>query len=187
MGERKERSILEKVSKGEYYITPTAIAYTSGKAAHLETPYEAVLADSIASLKDGYDVFFQTGTDEHGQKIEAEGPGSRCDAAGYVGRRGGGGEGPVGSHGEPPMINLSVPQMRIVQTQVQKIFKRLYDQGIFTKGHYEGLYCTPAESLLDRIPAGRRQVPGLRQREVSKAPPRKDLFLQNEQICGRAD
>ncbi len=134
------------MSKGKYYIT-TAIAYTSGKP-HIGNSYEIVLADSIARFKrkDGYDVFFQTGTDEHGQKIElkAEEAGITPkkfvdDVAGTI-------------KGLWDLMNTSYD--RFIRTtdadhekQVQKIFKKLYDQGDIYKGAYEGLYCTPCESF----------------------------------------
>ena len=104
-------------SKGPFYMT-TAIAYTSGKP-HIGNTYEVVLADSIARFRrqEGYDVFFQTGTDEHGQKIEL-----KAEEAG-------------------------ITPKEFVEKQVQKIFKKLYDQGDIYKGSYEGMYCTPCESF----------------------------------------
>ena len=133
-------------SKGSYYIT-TAIAYTSGKP-HIGNSYEIVLADSIARFKrcDGYDVFFQTGTDEHGQKIEL-----KAEEAGVTPK-----EFVDGVAGQIREIcdSLNVSYDHFIRTtdeyhekQVQKIFKRLYDQGDIYKGAYEGMYCTPCESF----------------------------------------
>ena len=134
------------MSKGKYYIT-TAIAYTSGKP-HIGNTYEAVLADSIARFKrkDGYDVFFQTGTDEHGQKIELKAQEAGVTPQDYV-------DGVAGEvKGLWDLMGTSYD--KFIRTtdedhvkQVQKIFKRLYDQGDIYKGHYEGLYCTPCESF----------------------------------------
>ncbi len=134
------------MNKGKYYIT-TAIAYTSGKP-HIGNNYEIVLADSIARFKrkEGYDVFFQTGTDEHGQKIELKAQEAGVspkafvdDVAGVI-------------RGLCDMLNISYD--KFIRTtddyhekQVQKIFKRLYDQGDIYKSAYEGLYCTPCESF----------------------------------------
>ncbi len=134
------------MSKPKYYMT-TAIAYTSGKP-HIGNTYEIVLADSIARFRreQGYDVFFQTGTDEHGQKIEL-----KADAAGvtpkeYV-------DGVAGEiHRIWDLMNTSYD--KFIRTtdadhekQVQKIFKKLYDKGDIYKGPYEGMYCTPCESF----------------------------------------
>ncbi len=132
--------------KKPYYIT-TAIAYASGKP-HIGNTYEIVLADSIARFKraQGYDVFFQTGTDEHGQKIEekAEAAGKTCKE--FV-------------DGAAAQIKtiwdlMNTSYDKFIRTtdadheeQVQKIFKRLYDQGDIYKGYYEGMYCTPCESF----------------------------------------
>ena len=134
------------MSKKPYYIT-TAIAYTSGKP-HIGNNYEIVLADAIARFKrkEGYDVFFQTGTDEHGQKIElkAQDAGVSCkefvdEVAGVI-------------QGLCDQLNISYD--KFIRTtddyhekQVQKIFKRLYNQGDIYKSSYEGLYCTPCESF----------------------------------------
>ena len=132
--------------KGKYYIT-TAIAYTSGKP-HIGNSYEIVLADSIARFKrkDGYDVFFQTGTDEHGQKIEMKAQEAGITPKEYVDNVAG-------------MIRklwdlMDTSYDNFVRTtdkphekQVQKIFKKLYEQGDIYKGAYEGLYCTPCESF----------------------------------------
>jgi methionyl-tRNA synthetase len=133
-------------NKGKYYIT-TAIAYTSGKP-HIGNNYEIVLADSIARYKrkDGYDVFFQTGTDEHGQKIELKAADAGVSPKEYVDRIAG------IIRGLCDLLNISYD--KFIRTtddyhekQVQKIFKRLYKQGDIYKGAYEGLYCTPCESF----------------------------------------
>ncbi len=134
------------MSKPKYYIT-TAIAYTSGKP-HIGNTYEAVLADAIARYKrsQGYDVFFMTGTDEHGQKIElkAEEAGVSCQE--FV-------DGVAGVIKDIwDMMGTSYDKfIRTTdadhEAQVQKIFKKLYEQGDIYKGHYEGLYCTPCESF----------------------------------------
>ena len=134
------------MSKPKYYIT-TAIAYASGKP-HIGNTYEIVLADSIARFKrgQGYDVFFQTGTDEHGQKIEL-----KAEAAGITPKQ----------HvdkvaGEIRRIwdLMNTSYDKFIRTtdpehelQVQKIFKKLYEQGDIYKSSYEGLYCTPCESF----------------------------------------
>lgn len=134
------------MNKGKYYIT-TAIAYTSGKP-HIGNSYEIVLADSIARFKrkDGYDVFFQTGTDEHGQKIELKAAEAGVTPREFV-------DNVAGTIRE--LWNLMETSydkfIRTTDTdherQVQKIFKRLYDQGDIYKGSYEGMYCTPCESF----------------------------------------
>lgn len=134
------------MSKGKYYIT-TAIAYTSGKP-HIGNSYEIVLADSIARFKrkDGYDVFFQTGTDEHGQKIELKAQEAGITPKEFVDNVAGTIKG---------LWNLmDTSYDHFIRTtddyhekQVQKIFKRLYDQGDIYKSAYEGLYCTPCESF----------------------------------------
>ena len=132
--------------KKPYYIT-TAIAYTSGKP-HIGNTYEIVLADSIARYKreQGYDVRFQTGTDEHGQKIEL-----KAEEAGVTPK-----EFVDGVAGEIKRIwdLMNTSYDKFIRTtddyhekQVQKIFKKLYDQGDIYKGYYEGLYCTPCESF----------------------------------------
>ncbi len=132
--------------KKPYYIT-TAIAYTSGKP-HIGNTYEIVLADSIARFKrqEGYEVFFQTGTDEHGQKIE-----NKAGAAGITPKEFVDG---VAAQIQDiwDMMNTSYDKfVRTTDTyheaQVQKIFKKLYEKGDIYKGHYEGLYCTPCESF----------------------------------------
>ena len=133
-------------NKGKFYMT-TAIAYTSGKP-NIGNTYEIILADSIARYKrfEGYDVFFQTGTDEHGQKIELKAQEAGISPKEYV-------DGVAGQVKEIwDMMNTSYD--KFIRTtdaphekQVQKIFKKLYDQGDIYKGHYEGLYCTPCESF----------------------------------------
>lgn len=136
----------DEMDKKKYYIT-TAIAYTSGKP-HIGNTYEAVLADSIARFKrqQGYDVFFQTGTDEHGQKIElkAEEAGVSCKE--FVDQ--------VSGEIKNIWDLMGTSYDKFIRTtddyhekQVQKIFKKLYDQGDIYKGYYEGLYCTPCESF----------------------------------------
>jgi len=130
----------------KYYIT-TAIAYTSGKP-HIGNTYEIVLADSIARFKrqQGYDVFFQTGTDEHGQKIELKAQEAGISPKEFV-------DGVADQiKGIWDMMNTSYDKFirttdAYHEEQVQKIFKKLYDQGDIYKGHYEGLYCTPCESF----------------------------------------
>ncbi len=132
--------------KGKYYLT-TAIAYTSGKP-HIGNNYEVVLADSIARFKrkEGYEVFFQTGTDEHGQKIEQKAQEAGVTPKEFV-------DGVAGTiRGLCDLLNVSYD--KFIRTtdadherQVQKIFRRLYEQGDIYKGSYEGLYCTPCESF----------------------------------------
>ena len=133
-------------NKPKYYIT-TAIAYASGKP-HIGNTYEIVLADAIARYKrsQGYDVFFQTGTDEHGQKIEL-----KAEEAGVTPK-----EFVDDAAGEIRIIwdLMNTSYDKFIRTtddyhgkQVQKIFKKLYDQGDIYKGAYEGLYCTPCESF----------------------------------------
>ena len=132
--------------KGKYYIT-TAIAYASGKP-HIGNTYEIVLADSIARFKrqEGYDVFFQTGTDEHGQKIELKAEDAGVTPKEYV-------DNVAGTIKDIwDLMNTSYD--KFIRTtddyhekQVQKIFKKLYDKGDIYKSSYEGLYCTPCESF----------------------------------------
>ncbi|MCC8043982.1 MAG: methionine--tRNA ligase [Clostridiales bacterium] len=134
------------MSKKKYYMT-TAIAYTSGKP-HIGNTYEIVLADSIARFRraQGYDVFFQTGTDEHGQKIELKAADAGVTPKEYV-------DGVAGEiHRIWDLMNTSYDKfIRTTdadhEAQVQKIFKKLYDQGDIYKGSYEGMYCTPCESF----------------------------------------
>ena len=133
-------------SKEKYYLT-TAIAYTSGKP-HIGNNYEIVLADSIARFKrkEGCDVFFQTGTDEHGQKIELKAQEAGVTPKEFVDKVAG------IIQGMCDMLNISYD--KFIRTtddyherQVQKIFKRMYNQGDIYKGAYEGMYCTPCESF----------------------------------------
>lgn len=134
------------MSKKPYYIT-TAIAYTSGKP-HIGNTYEIVLADSIARFKrmQGFDVRFQTGTDEHGQKIELKATEAGITPKEFVDN----------VSGEIKRIwdLMNTSYDKFIRTtdeahekQVQKIFKKLYDKGDIYKGHYEGMYCTPCESF----------------------------------------
>ena len=136
---------MEKI-RPKYYIT-TAIAYTSGKP-HIGNTYEIVLADSIARFKrqQGYDVFFQTGTDEHGQKIELKAEEAGITPKEFVDN--------VSTEIKRIWDLMNTSYDKFIRTtdadheaQVQKIFKKLYDQGDIYKGYYEGLYCTPCESL----------------------------------------
>ena len=145
MGFQKKSRRRSKMSK-TYYLT-TAIAYTSGKP-HIGNTYEAILADSIVRFKrqQGYDVRFQTGTDEHGQKIEIKAAEAGVTPKEFVDKTAG-------------VIKEIWDQMntsydKFIRTtdpdhekQVQKIFKKLYDQGDIYKGYYEGMYCTPCESF----------------------------------------
>ena len=125
----------------------TAIAYTSGKP-HIGNTYEIVLADSIARFKrqQGYDVFFQTGTDEHGQKIELKAEEAGITPKEYVDN--------VSTEIKRIWDLMNTSYDKFIRTtddyhekQVQKIFKKLYDQGDIYKGHYDGMYCTPCESF----------------------------------------
>ena len=125
----------------------TAIAYTSGKP-HIGNTYEIVLADSIARFKrqQGYDVFFQTGTDEHGQKIELKAEEAGITPKEYVDN--------VSTEIKRIWDLMNTSYDKFIRTtddyhekQVQKVFKKLYDQGDIYKGHYEGMYCTPCESF----------------------------------------
>ena len=132
--------------KPKYYIT-TAIAYTSSRP-HIGNTYEIVLADSIARFKrqQGYDVFFQTGTDEHGQKIEEKAKAAGISPKEYVDN--------VAAIVKSNWDVMNTSYDKFIRTtddyhekQVQKIFKKLYEQGDIYKGHYEGMYCTPCESF----------------------------------------
>ncbi len=132
--------------KQKYYIT-TAIAYTSGKP-HIGNTYEIVLADAIARYKrsQGYDVFFQTGTDEHGQKIELKAQEAGITPKEFVDN--------VSTEIKRIWDLMDTSYDKFIRTtdedhekQVQKIFKKLYEQGDIYKGHYEGMYCTPCESF----------------------------------------
>ncbi|MBQ8261584.1 MAG: methionine--tRNA ligase [Lachnospiraceae bacterium] len=133
-------------NKGKYYIT-TAIAYTSGKP-HIGNSYEIVLADAIARYKrkDGYDVWFQTGTDEHGQKIELKAAEAGVTPKEFV-------DGVAGTIKDLWDL-MDTSYDHFIRTtddyhekQVQKMFKKFYDQGDIYKSSYEGLYCTPCESF----------------------------------------
>ena len=134
------------MAKEKYYIT-TAIAYTSGKP-HIGNTYEAVLADAIARFKrqEGYDVFFQTGTDEHGQKIELKAQDAGITPKEFVDH--------VAGEIKEIWDLMNTSYDKFIRTtddyhekQVQKIFKKLYEQGDIYKGYYEGMYCTPCESF----------------------------------------
>lgn len=134
------------MEKKNYYIT-TAIAYTSGKP-HIGNTYEIVLADSIARYKrfQGYNVRFQTGTDEHGQKIELKAEAAGVTPKQYVDN--------VAGEIKRIWNLMNTSYDKFIRTtdeyhekQVQKIFKKLYDKGDIYKGHYEGMYCTPCESF----------------------------------------
>ena len=135
-----------KNCKKTYYIS-TAIAYTSGKP-HIGNTYEIVLADAIARYKreQGYDVYFQTGTDEHGQKIELKAQDAGVTPKGFVDN--------VAGEIKNIWDLMNTSYDKFIRTtdeyhekQVQKIFKKLYEKGDIYKGHYEGLYCTPCESF----------------------------------------
>ena len=134
------------MNRGKYYLT-TAIAYTSGKP-HIGNSYEVVMADSIARFKrqQGYDVFFQTGTDEHGQKIEEKATNAQITPKEFV-------DGVAGTI-KNICDTLNVSYDKFIRTtdadhekQVQKIFRKLYEQGDIYLGAYEGMYCTPCESF----------------------------------------
>ena len=134
------------MAKEKFYMT-TAIAYTSGKP-HIGNTYEIVLADAIARYKryQGYDVFFQTGTDEHGQKIELKAQDAGVTPKEFV-------DGVAGQIKDIwDLMNTSYDKFirttdKDHEEQVQKIFKYLYDKGDIYKGYYEGMYCTPCESF----------------------------------------
>lgn len=137
------------MEKQKYYIT-TAIAYTSGKP-HIGNTYEIILADSIARFKrrEGYDVYFQTGTDEHGQKIELKAEERGIAPQEYVDE--------VAGEIKQVYKRMNTSYDRFIRTtdhdhevQVQKIFKKLYDQGDIYKGYYEGMYCTACESFFTK-------------------------------------
>ena len=136
----------QKCNKGKFYMT-TAIAYTSGKP-HIGNTYEIVLADAIARYKrqEGYDVYFQTGSDEHGQKIELKAEEKGVTPKEYVDE--------VAGEIKQIWDLMNTSYDNFIRTtdadhekQVQKIFKKLYDQGDIYKGYYEGMYCTPCESF----------------------------------------
>ena len=134
------------MEKEKFYIA-TAIAYTSAKP-HLGNTYEIVLADAIARYKrlTGYDVYFQTGTDEHGQKIEGKAASINKDPQEFVDE--------MSLEIRRIWDSMNTSYDRFVRTTnpghekvVAKVFKKLYDQGDIYKGYYEGLYCTPCESF----------------------------------------
>lgn len=134
------------MSKKPYYIT-TAITYTSGKP-HIGNTYEIILADSIARFKrlEGYDVFFQTGTDEHGQKIELKAADAGVTPKQFVDN--------IAGQIKDIWDLMNCSYDKFIRTtdpdhekQIQKIFKKLYDKGDIYKGYYEGLYCTPCEAF----------------------------------------
>ncbi len=134
------------MNRGKYYLT-TAIAYTSGKP-HIGNSYEIVMADAIARYKrqQGYDVFFQTGTDEHGQKIEEKAKAAGITPKEFVDN--------VSNIIKDICKILNISYDKFIRTtdadhekQVQKMFKRFYDQGDIYKGSYKGMYCTPCESF----------------------------------------
>lgn len=134
------------MEKEKYYLT-TAIAYTSGKP-HIGNSYEIVMADAIARFKklEGYDVWFQTGTDEHGQKIEDKAKAAGVTPKEFVDN--------VAGQIKDICDSLNVKYDHFIRTtdashekQIQKIFKKMYDKGDIYKGHYEGMYCTPCESF----------------------------------------
>ncbi|MBO4846515.1 MAG: methionine--tRNA ligase [Lachnospiraceae bacterium] len=134
------------MNRGKYYLT-TAIAYTSGKP-HIGNSYEIVMADAIARYKrqQGYDVFFQTGTDEHGQKIEEKAKAAGITPKEFVDN--------VSDIIKDICKTLNISYDKFIRTtdadhekQVQKMFKRFYDQGDIYKGSYKGMYCTPCESF----------------------------------------
>ncbi|MCR4779072.1 MAG: methionine--tRNA ligase, partial [Lachnospiraceae bacterium] len=142
----KTKKEMMNMAKKPYYIT-TAIAYTSGKP-HIGNTYEAVLADAIARYKreQGYDVFFQTGTDEHGQKIQEKAEAAGITPKQYVDN--------VSTTIKNIWDLMGTSYDRFIRTtdedhekQVKKIFKKLYDKGDIYKSEYEGLYCTPCESF----------------------------------------
>ena len=135
----------EKIRK-PYYIT-TAIAYTSGKP-HIGNTYEIILADAIARYRreEGYDVRFQTGTDEHGQKIEEKAAAAGMTPKEFVDK--------VAADIKRIWDRMNTSYDRFIRTtdpdheiQVQKIFRKLYEQGDIYKSEYEGMYCTPCESF----------------------------------------
>ena len=155
------------MEKRKYYIT-TAITYTSGKP-HIGNSYEIVLADSIARFKrkQGYDVYFQTGTDEHGQKIEIKAKEAGVTPKEFVDQ--------VASQVQGIWDLMDTSYDKFIRTtdnahkeQVQKIFKKLYDQGDIYKGSYEGLYCTPCESFWTESQLVEGKCPDC-QREVKPA------------------
>ena len=174
---------MKKIRK-KYYMT-TAIAYTSGKP-HIGNTYEIVLADSIARFRSqqGYDVFFQTGTDEHGQKIELKAEEKGVSPKEFV----------DGVSGEIKRIwdLMNTSYDKFIRTtdadheaQVQKIFKKLYDQGDIYKGYYEGLYCTPCESFFTESQLVDGKCPDCG--TAGDAGKGGSVFLPDEQIRSAAD
>ena len=134
------------MSKEKFYIT-TAIVYTSGKP-HIGNAYDPVLADAIARYKreEGYDVFFMTGTDEHGQKIEEKAKAKNVTPKQYVDE--------TAKIVKDTYDLLNIKYDKFIRTTdedhvkaCQKIFEKLYNQGDIYKGNYEGWYCTPCESF----------------------------------------
>ena len=134
------------MAKKPYYIT-TAIAYTSGKP-HIGNTYEAILADAIARFKrkQGYDVFFMTGTDEHGQKIQEKAQAAGVTPQAFVDN--------VAGEIKQIWDSMGTSYDKFIRTtdadhvaQVAKIFKKFYEQGDIYKDYYEGMYCTPCESF----------------------------------------
>ena len=155
------------MNKKPYYIT-TAIAYTSGRP-HIGNTYEIVLADSIARFKrqEGYDVYFQTGTDEHGQKIEESAKKAGSTPKEFVDN--------VAGEIKRNWDIMNTSYDKFVRTtndyhveQIQKIFKKLYEQGDIYKGFYEGMYCTPCESFFTSSQLKDGKCPDCR-REVKQA------------------
>ncbi len=172
------------MAKKPYYIT-TAIAYTSGKP-HIGNTYEIVLADSIARFKrmQGYDVRFQTGTDEHGQKIEIKAGEAGVTPKQFVDN--------VSGQIKEIWDLMNTSYDKFIRTtdeyhekQVQKIFKKLHDQGDIYKGYYEGKYCTPCESFFTESQLVDGKCPDCG-REVIACQGR-SVFLQTEQICRQTD
>ena len=162
----------------KFYIT-TAITYTSGKP-HIGNTYEAILADSIARFKrnEGYDVFFQTGTDEHGQKIEEKAAAAGITPKQYVDK--------VAKEIKDIWDLMNVSYDKFIRTtdkdhelQVQKIFKKFYDQGDIYKGAYEGWYCTPCESFWTESQLKDGKCPDCG-REVKKAKEEAYFFRMNK-------
>ena len=157
----RKRGDKKMADKGKFYMT-TAIAYASGKP-HIGNTYEIVLADAIARYKrqEGYDVYFQTGTDEHGQKIELKAEEAGISPQEYVDQ--------VSAEVKKIWDLMNASYDNFIRTtdadhkkQVQKIFKKLYDKGDIYKGSYEGLYCTPCESFWTESQLVDGKVPGLR-------------------------
>ena len=155
------------MEKKKYYIS-TAIAYTSAKP-HIGNTYEIVLADAIARFKrlEGYDVYFQTGTDEHGEKIELKAKEAGKDPQKFVDE--------IASEVHHIWDCMNTSYDKFVRTtnpehmkKVSEIFERLYQQGDIYKGVYEGLYCTPCESIITESQLGDGKCPDCG-REVKKA------------------